>query len=161
MTKVCQKCFDEKPFSSFYKDKTRGRYRSVCKSCSLSQNRSWRKENKERKSETDRTYRYLNKDRIKNYQSTYYSLNKPHYAERTARRKASKLQATPHWLSEKQLEEIAYIYNLRSEMNFLSDYEYHVDHIIPLQGENVCGLHVPWNLQLLPKEINLAKSNRH
>lgn len=66
-----------------------------------------------------------------------------------ANRKSSMLKATPEWAN---LEKIKEIYK-----NCPSGY--HVDHIIPLQNNNVCGLHVEDNLQYLKAEDNLKKSN--
>ena len=71
----------------------------------------------------------------------------------TAKHKAAKIQAIPLWLSKGQLEEIKNIYHECPK-------GFHVDHIIPLQGNNVCGLHVPWNLQYLSSIDNMKKGNR-
>lgn len=76
-----------------------------------------------------------------------------------AKRRAAKLQRTPPWLTKEQLKEIEEIYALAKELQWLSEEPLHVDHIIPLQGENVSGLHVPWNLQILPRSLNLSKNN--
>jgi hypothetical protein len=65
-------------------------------------------------------------------------------------RKKRVKQATPSWVN---MEEIYKIYLNRPE-------GYHVDHIIPINGKDVSGLHVPWNLQYLPKAENLSKSNK-
>lgn len=77
-----------------------------------------------------------------------------------AKRHAAKLQATPKWLTTEHYKEIQEFYTLAKELQWLANEPLHVDHIVPLQGENVSGLHVPWNLQILPESLNCSKSNR-
>jgi 5-methylcytosine-specific restriction endonuclease McrA len=60
--------------------------------------------------------------------------------------------ATPPWLNQVQIEEMRSIYLAAKPGE-------HVDHIVPLKSNLVCGLHVPWNLQILPERVNLQKSN--
>jgi len=68
--------------------------------------------------------------------------------------------ATPPWLSRKQKSEIRQLYQIAMTMTQTTGEQYVVDHIIPLQGETVCGLHVPWNLRVITQEENLKKSNK-
>ena len=68
-------------------------------------------------------------------------------------RRAAKINRTPKWLSKDQLQEIELIYRNCPE-------GYTVDHIVPLRGKNISGLHVPWNLQYLTKSENSKKSNK-
>lgn len=79
--------------------------------------------------------------------------------ESSARRRAFKLNATPVWLSTKDLLELKIFYSRARYLTITTGVLYHVDHIIPLNGNNVCGLHVPWNLQILKWRDNLIKSN--
>jgi 5-methylcytosine-specific restriction endonuclease McrA len=71
---------------------------------------------------------------------------------------AKKLQATPALTDDEQWM-IQEIYDLCSERTEVTGVSHHVDHIVPLQGENVSGLHVPWNLQVLTAHDNISKSN--
>ena len=66
--------------------------------------------------------------------------------------------ATPPWITEEQIAEMAAIYEAANNAD--SDNPQHVDHIVPLKNPLVCGLHVPWNLQILPEKENLHKSNK-
>jgi 5-methylcytosine-specific restriction endonuclease McrA len=66
----------------------------------------------------------------------------------------------PKWISKEQRKEIELIYEHARECTVLTGDRYVVDHIVPLKGVNVCGLHVPWNLQVLPSDVNDSKGNR-
>ena len=78
-----------------------------------------------------------------------------------AKRRAAKLQRTPKWLSLFDKLKMECLYQLAAMRNRESDQKWHVDHIIPLQGANVCGLHVPGNLRVIPAIDNMRKSNQY
>jgi len=86
----------------------------------------------------------------------WYAKNKPAYRAAWAKYKAARVSQTPSWANE-QL--IAAYYKEAKRLEELTGIKFHVDHIIPLQGELVSGLHVETNLQLLPAHENLGKSN--
>lgn len=137
--KTCSSCKELKDYSCFPKDKyTLDGYNYYCKVCKKNKGYS-RKYKKSKKGKAN--------------QSKYQKRNRGTINAKTARRRAKKLLATPSWLTDIHFEQIKQFY-----INCPRDYE--VDHIIPLQGDNVCGLHVPWNLQLLPLSLNRAKSNK-
>ena len=70
-----------------------------------------------------------------------------------------RLQATPKWTTLEQKQRILEIYAATQHLQELTATVYHVDHIVPLRGDCVCGLHVWWNLQPLPERDNVCKQN--
>lgn len=78
------------------------------------------------------------------------------------KRRAMEIFAIPRCLVGNFFEErkIAAFYAEARRLAEVRGGEWHVDHIVPLRGKNVCGLHVSWNLQVLPKTENLKKGNR-
>lgn len=84
-------------------------------------------------------------------------LTKERAAARFARRRASKLQRMPAWADKRK---IAAIYANARKISISSGISYHVDHVVPLQGPNVCGLHVEHNLEIVTGVVNQAKGNR-
>jgi hypothetical protein len=78
---------------------------------------------------------------------------------RTARRYACKTQATPKWLSTDDHWMIGQAYELAALRTKTFGFSWHVDHILPLQGKTVSGLHTPYNLQVIPGAENVRKSN--
>lgn len=76
-----------------------------------------------------------------------------------AARHTAKLNATPTWLTDQQKLEIQHKYLLAVIHEQITGIKWHVDHIVPLRGKKVCGLHVPWNLQVIPAKENVRKNN--
>ena len=109
---------------------------------------AWVEANKERSREIKRAWRERNPEA----DGAYYRRNKERsYAHRDAYRRRCR-QAMPAWVDRK---EILAIYREAKRLGLS------VDHIMPLKGVNFSGLHVPWNLQLMPLSENVRKGNRY
>ena len=94
------------------------------------------------------------------YVRNYYLRNPGRAHARAMKRYAAKLQATPPWLTAQHLSDIEKFYVEAARLQATDGIKRHVDHIYPLQGRTVCGLHVPWNLQILIAVENRKKGNR-
>lgn len=81
------------------------------------------------------------------------------HREYQQRREAGKIKATPRWLTQDQLEQMRATYAEAQRLTDVTGIPHHVDHIIPLTHPDVQGLHVPWNLQVLPYDENIRKNN--
>lgn len=77
-----------------------------------------------------------------------------------ARRRAAKLFRTPSWFTDGHLFEMECVYRYADALTSLG-LKYEVDHIVPLQGKNVSGFHVPWNLQVITMSQNRSKGNKY
>lgn len=105
-------------------------------------------------------YRKQNQDLIREYNKSWRLKNPDRCGELSARRRARKRHATPKWLTDSDYDQIRSFYLEAQRLSLETGIEHAVDHIHPLLGEYVCGLHVPWNLQILTKSENSAKGNR-
>ncbi len=105
-------------------------------------------------------YYYLYIDRNRQLMRERQKCNLPVFAASAAKRRAVKIQRTPNWLSKLDIWLIEEIYVLAALRTKLTGVVWHVDHIVPLQGELVSGLHIPVNLQVITAKENMYKSNK-
>ena len=128
----------------------------------LAKNKQYKKVNNNRVKQLDKAWYKANKEIVKTRSSQWRKTNPDKRNALFAHYRASKNRATPKCLTERQLAEIQELYTLAQELAWLNQdgRAFHVDHIVPLRGKNVSGLHVPWNLQLLSWQENLSKSNK-
>jgi ATPase subunit of ABC transporter with duplicated ATPase domains len=175
--KTCSLCKKQKDLDSFRLRKRNGKVflRSQCRPCeskaqvlrnrerlnnspelkqkSLLRVQEWGQKNKKRRLEADAQRR-----RQKYQEDVEFRAKKQ---EESAKRGAKKLMATPPWLTEKHHAQMENIYKVAIKVSETTGKPHDVDHIVPLQGKNVCGLHVPWNLAILPASLNRSKGNAY
>ena len=92
-------------------------------------------------------------------QRDWYQRNSAKGIAKTRKRQLLQSKATPKWLTSIQDALIHEMYEISVARSVQTGILHHVDHIHPLNGENFCGLHVPWNLDVIPASINCAKAN--
>ena len=103
-------------------------------------------------------YRQKNSSKIKSRVDKYYENKKSEYLARCRLRQTRLIQKTPLWAD---IDAIKDIYAERELISRETGILHHVDHIIPLQGKTVSGLHVENNLQIIPAKINLSKHAKY
>ena len=150
--KICTKCeVNKEPHEFNIRKRSKDGLKSWCKQCDALYyfaTTTKPRKNKKIKIKTKPVVKSTPEE-IKAKKKEYQKANLHIYRANAAKRRAIKLKATLTGFDE----EIKQIY-------YKCPSNYHVDHIIPLQGKEVSGLHVPWNLQYLTAEENLSKGNR-
>lgn len=147
----------------------RGKRRAICKICSDIEHKKYvlqnpeiikkheakrHLKNRENRLKGMRKYHATHKKQIAKRKSEYGKRNLKTLNGKSSLKRERIRQAVPKGLSKADRSRIIKIYESCPK-------GYHVDHIIPLKGEKVCGLHVPWNLQYLPAKQNLKKYNKY
>lgn len=94
-------------------------------------------------------------------QKEYRRLTRAQIRARVVKYRAALEERTPMWLTETDFKVIEALYIEREKVQAETGIDHHVDHIIPLRGETVSGLHVPANLRIIPAVENLAKGNKY
>jgi hypothetical protein len=118
--------------------------------------RNWRHKNPDK----DLAARDRNKETVKACMKTWRTKNKHVVNAHAAKYRAGINQATPKWLTQEHKQQIENLYRIAGHMSEFHEESFHVDHIEPLNGKTSMGLHLPWNLQILPAKENISKSNK-
>jgi hypothetical protein len=156
----CKKC--KKKYRDENKDKIKNKqkeYKIKNKEKYAEYSRKWRKRNPEKSKYVFEKWAKKYPEKVKNNNKNYAKKYPWKLTAKVNKRRGIKLNATPKWLSLEQLKEIELLYKESKHLTISTGTRHNVDHIIPLQGKNVCGLHVPWNLRIITENENLKKSN--
>lgn len=169
--KKCARCACEKSISDFGKNRQKKDGLNVyCKACASERQKLYTEKNLEkvraskiaydrRNSEKIKQWRDENSEKLKEYWAEYGKRYRKEFkaetAEKTRRQQAARRNAVPNWFDREKAQEI---YTKAQELRN-SGFDVEVDHIFPILGKTVCGLHWHGNLQILSKSKNRSKSN--
>ena len=164
--KICILCKIKKQLDSFYVLKTgKDGYTAKCKTCVILKSKERALKNHEAYKLYLRNYgkswRKLNKDKMKKLLANHYKANKEYYMNKTTIRKLKIKQAFASWDRELTSFVFKEAYRLCKSRKAMTGIEWHIDHVVPLNGETVCGLHVWNNFQVIPAIENLKKGNTY
>jgi len=163
MMKKCTKCLVEKNYEMFHKDASRNDgYRNQCKECVSGYMKTYHVDNQEKIIKRVVDWVANNRDKHNQKCAKWVKNNRGKVNARTARRYAAKTRATPKWAlnNPDYMWMINEAYDLAQLRNKITGGLWEVDHIVPLRGKDVSGLHVPWNLRVVLQKENRVKSNR-
>lgn len=179
--KVCVRCRCSKPLDQFVKaSRNKDGYSGRCKEChraatapydakrvytpeQLAKKRQYHKEWSKRDGSAEAIaaakakWLESNKDRKAASNASWKKVNKAKVAASTRERQARQLKATPGWADQHRIRCFYYVAEALASM---WGEPFEVDHVIPLRGKNVCGLHAPSNLRVIPARENRSKGNR-
>ena len=149
-----------------------------------------KEEYKEQSREYSRQYRKENKEDIRKKYKIYYESNREYHLQRRkdhrqenvekerlyrkkekkekssyyaalqAKRRATKINATPSWFGDLDEFVIEQALELAKERSNVFGFDWQVDHMVPLQCESACGIHYHKNIQVIPRYINASKNNK-
>jgi len=181
---TCKTCGQDKPLAEFYVRKETGKHRTQCKACHRLKTDEWAADNREKRRSIALKYAKANYPKIRANKARYRAedplrmrrwalenpekmqaardrwdaANRHRKTEHAAARRARLLQAIPAWADRGAM---AAIYREARRMTEQTGETWEVDHIVPLAGKTVCGLHVEHNLQVIRRPENRKKSRTH
>ena len=123
--------------------------------------RAWAELHAERKAAQDKAYAAKHPEKRRAARAKWDARNPGATNAAKAVNRAARKKRVPQWLSEDEKWMIAQVYELAELRTKMFGFYWHVDHVIPLKGKTVSGLHVPHNLQVIPWLDNLRKGVNH
>lgn len=150
-------------------------YKSQNKEACLERSYAWREKNIDKVRAQEKVRRLANPEKVREKARKHYYVHREYELARqkewrmankgvinahTGKRKAARLQRTPKWLTDFDRLKMECYYSIAAMLTRVNNEPWHVDHVLPLRGKTVSGLHVPANLQVLRGIENMRKGNR-